>query len=74
MDSGPSDTALLLAVAERDMGAFRTPSVRTFPAPGAGGPSSDTVWWIALAVCAVAIAVPAGGRRLLRAGRLRTSS
>jgi hypothetical protein len=40
--------------------------VRTFPAPGAGGPSSDTVWWTVLAVCAVAIAISAGGRRLPR--------
>jgi hypothetical protein len=38
--------------------------VRTFPAPGAGGPSSDTVWWTVLAVCAVAIAVSLGGRNL----------
>ena len=40
--------------------------VRTFPAPGAGGPSSDTVWWTVLAVCVVAIAISAGGRRLPR--------
>ena len=40
--------------------------VRTFPAPGAGGPSADTVWWIALAVCVVAIAISVGGRRLPR--------
>ena len=40
--------------------------VRTFPAPGAGGPSSDTVWWIVLAVCVVAIAISIGGRRLPR--------
>ena len=40
--------------------------VRTFPAPGAGGPSSDTVWWTALAVCVVAIAVSVGGRSLPR--------
>jgi hypothetical protein len=40
--------------------------VRTFPAPGAAGPSSDTVWWIVLAVCAVAIALSAGGRTLPR--------
>jgi hypothetical protein len=40
--------------------------VRTFPAPGAGGPSSDHVWWTVLAVCAVAIAISAGGRRLPR--------
>ena len=40
--------------------------VRTFPAPGAGGPSSDPVWLIALAVCAVAIAVSVGGRSLPR--------
>ena len=38
--------------------------VRTFPAPGAGGPSSDTVWWTVLVVCAVAIAVSLGGRSL----------
>jgi hypothetical protein len=40
--------------------------VRTFPAPGAGGPSSDHVWWIVLAVCVVAIAVSVGGRTLPR--------
>jgi hypothetical protein len=40
--------------------------VRTFPAPGAGGPSSDPVWWTVLAVCAVAIAISASGRRLPR--------
>jgi hypothetical protein len=38
--------------------------VRTFPAPGAAGPSPDPVWWTVLAVCAVAIAVSASGRRL----------
>ena len=40
--------------------------VRTFPAPGAGGPSSDHVWWTVLAVCAVAIAISVGGRSLPR--------
>ena len=40
--------------------------VRMFPAPGADGPSADTVWWIVLAVCAAAIAISAGGRRLPR--------
>src|SRR5580693_3781517 len=40
--------------------------VRTFPAPGAGGPSSDHVWWIVLAVCVVAIAVSVSGRNLPR--------
>jgi hypothetical protein len=38
--------------------------VRTFPAPGAGGLSSDTVWWTVLAVCVVAIAVSVGGQNL----------
>jgi hypothetical protein len=38
--------------------------VRTFPAPGAGGPSSDTVWWTVLAACVVAIAVSVGDRGL----------
>jgi len=40
--------------------------VRTFPAPGVGGPSSDPVWWTVLAVCVVAIAISFGGRRLPR--------
>jgi hypothetical protein len=40
--------------------------VRTFPASGAGGLSSDHLWWTVLAVCAVAIAVSAGGLRSLR--------
>jgi hypothetical protein len=40
--------------------------VRTFPAPGAGGPSPDPVWWTVLAVCAAAIAISAGGRSLPR--------
>ena len=40
--------------------------VRTFPAPGAGGPSSDTVWWVVVAVCVVAIVISVGGRRLTR--------
>ena len=38
--------------------------VRTFPAPGAGGPSSEHVWWIVLAVCVVAITTSIGGRSL----------
>jgi hypothetical protein len=38
--------------------------VRTFPAPGAGGPSSNPVWWTVLAGCAVAIAISLAGRRL----------
>jgi len=40
--------------------------IRTFPAPGAGGPSSDAVWWTVLAVCAVAIAISVGDRSLPR--------
>jgi hypothetical protein len=40
--------------------------VRTFPAPGADGPSSDPVWWTVLAVCAVAIAISVRGRGLPR--------
>ena len=40
--------------------------VRTFPALGAGGPSSDPVWWTVLAVCVVAIAIAVDGRRLPR--------
>ena len=40
--------------------------VRTFPAPGAGGPSSDPVWWVVLAACVVAITISVGGRSLPR--------
>ena len=40
--------------------------VRTFPAPGAGGPSSDPLWWTVLTVCAVTITVSVGGRSLPR--------
>ena len=40
--------------------------VRTFPAPGAGGPSPNPLWWSVLAVCVVAIAISAGGRSLPR--------
>jgi hypothetical protein len=40
--------------------------VRTFPAPGVSGPSSDPVWWIVLAVCVLAIAISIGGRKLPR--------
>jgi hypothetical protein len=38
--------------------------VRTFPAPGGSGPSSNTVWWTVLAACVVAIAVSVGSRNL----------
>ena len=40
--------------------------IRTFPARGAGGPSSDRVWWTVLVVCVVAIAISIGGRKLPR--------
>ena len=40
--------------------------VRTFPVPGAGGPSPDPLWWTVLAVCVAAIAISAGGRDLPR--------
>jgi drug/metabolite transporter (DMT)-like permease len=38
--------------------------VRTFPAPGDGGPSSDPVWWIVLTASVVAIAISVSGRSL----------
>jgi hypothetical protein len=40
--------------------------IRTFPAPGIGGLSSDTVWRTVLAVCVVAIAISVSGRSLPR--------
>jgi hypothetical protein len=40
--------------------------VRTFPAPGATGPSSDPTWWIALAASVTAIAISVSGRKLPR--------
>ena len=38
--------------------------VRTFPAPGAGGPSPDHLWWTVLALCAAAITISVSGRHL----------
>jgi hypothetical protein len=40
--------------------------IRTFPAPGIGGLSSDTVWRTVLVVCVVAIAISVSGRSLPR--------
>ena len=40
--------------------------VRTFPVPGAGGPSPDPLWWTVLAVCAVAITISISDRALPR--------
>ena len=40
--------------------------VRTFPAPGTGGPSSIPVWWTVLAASVAAIAISVSGRRLPR--------
>ena len=40
--------------------------IRTFPAPGTPGPSSDAVWWTVLVLCVVAIAISIGGRDLPR--------
>jgi hypothetical protein len=40
--------------------------VRTFPETGAGGPSSDHLWWIVLPVCLVAIVISVGGDRSLQ--------
>jgi hypothetical protein len=48
--------------------------VRTFPAPGPDGPSSDHVWWIVLAVCVVAIAISVSMPRLRRARPLPAGS
>jgi hypothetical protein len=59
-------TAVVLALMTPSLVPQVARWVRTFPAPGAGGPSSDPVWWTVLAVCAVAIAISAGGRRLPR--------
>jgi hypothetical protein len=48
--------------------------VRTFPAAGADGATSDTVWLIALAVCGAAIAVSAGDWRPGVRAALRASA
>ena len=57
-------TAVVLALVAPTLVPHVARWVRTFPAPGAGGLSSDTVWWTVLAVCAVAITVSVGGRNL----------
>ena len=59
-------TAVMLVLMAPALEPHAARWVRTFPAPGAGGPSSDTVWRTVLVVCAVAIAVSAAGRRLPR--------
>ena len=64
-EPGPvAGTAVVLVLTAPSLVPHVARWVRTFPAPGAGGPSSDTVWWIVLAVCAAAIAISAGGRSL----------
>jgi hypothetical protein len=40
--------------------------IRTFPAPGTGGPSPAPLWWTVLAACVVAIAISISGRKLPR--------
>ena len=70
MDSRPSDESLLLAVAERDLGAFRTlyerhagwlaiRLARLSPEMRAviQAVVLDGLWWIVLARCAVAVAI-----------------
>ena len=47
--------------------------VRTFPAPGAGGPSSDPVWWAVLAVAVLAIAISTGGGHMVMRGEGHTA-
>jgi hypothetical protein len=59
-------TAVVLALMAPSLVPQVARWVRTFPAPGAGGPSSDHVWWSVLAVCVVAIAISVGGRGLPR--------
>jgi hypothetical protein len=57
-------TAVVLALMAPALVPHVARWVRTFPAPGAGGLSSDTVWWTVLAVCAAAIVISVGGRNL----------
>ena len=64
-EPGPvAGTAVVLVLMAPSLVPHVARWVRTFPAPGAGGPSSDTVWWTVLAACVVAIAVSVGGRGL----------
>jgi hypothetical protein len=59
-------TAVVLALMTPALVPQAARWVRTFPAPGANGPSPDTVWWTILAVCVAAIAISVGGRKLPR--------
>ena len=64
-EPGPAaGTAVVLVLVTPSLVPHVARWVRTFPAPGTGGPSPDTVWWTVLAVCAAAIAISAGGRSL----------
>jgi hypothetical protein len=59
-------TAVVLALMAPSLVPPVARFVRTFPAPGAGGPSSDTLWWTVLTVCAVTITISLGGQSLPR--------
>jgi hypothetical protein len=64
-EPGPvAGTAVVLVLMAPSLVPHVARWVRTFPASGVGGPSSDTVWWTVLAACVVAIAVSVGGRGL----------
>jgi hypothetical protein len=66
-EPGPAaGTAVVLVLMAPSLVPQAARWIRTFPAPGAGGPSSDPVWWTVLAACAVAIAISVGGRSLPR--------
>ena len=60
----PAGAAVVLVLMTPSLVPQAARWVRTFPAPGAGGPTSDPLWWSVLAVCVVAIAISVGGRGL----------
>ena len=66
-EPGPAaGTAVVLVLMAPSLVPVVARWVRTFPVPGASGPSPDPLWWTVLAVCAAAIAILAGGRDLPR--------
>jgi hypothetical protein len=73
-EPGPAaGTAVVLVLMAPSLVPQAARWVRTFPAPGAGGPSSDPVWWAVVAVAVLAIAISTGGGHMVMRGEGHTA-